>query len=114
MKKGILNKLLPHILALAVFLVVALIYCKPALVGKVVNQSDVTQWKGAIQTTAWSLSIMDQQFVQWHACFLFGLRFIQCHSVVYSWNSHVILANSHTIFFSGLYLFLFSLHRSKN
>lgn len=39
------KKLLPHILAIGIFLIVAVIYCKPALEGKVLNQSDVTQWK---------------------------------------------------------------------
>jgi len=35
----------PHLIAVAVFLIVAVIYCKPALEGKVLQQSDVTQWK---------------------------------------------------------------------
>lgn len=48
MKKGLFAKLLPHLIALVVFLVVAVLYCQPALEGKVVNQSDVTHWKGSI------------------------------------------------------------------
>lgn len=43
------KKILPHAIAIAIFLVVALIYCRPALEGKVLQQSDVTQWKGAFQ-----------------------------------------------------------------
>jgi hypothetical protein len=43
--------LLPHVIAVAVFLVVALIYCKPALEGKVLQQSDVTHWKGMAQNS---------------------------------------------------------------
>jgi hypothetical protein len=39
----------PHLIAVAVFLSVAVIYCKPALEGKVLQQSDVTQWKGMAQ-----------------------------------------------------------------
>jgi hypothetical protein len=49
MKKGLLSKLLPHIVAVIVFLLVAVLYCKPALQGLVVNQHDITQWKGSIQ-----------------------------------------------------------------
>lgn len=45
MKKGLLARLLPHIIAIVVFLLVALIYCKPALEGKVLQQHDLTQWK---------------------------------------------------------------------
>jgi hypothetical protein len=48
MKNGFLKKLLPHVAALAVFLIIALLYCKPALEGKVLNQSDITNWKGAV------------------------------------------------------------------
>ncbi|HZH66991.1 MAG TPA: hypothetical protein VEY10_19025, partial [Flavisolibacter sp.] len=48
MKKGLFAKLLPHLISLVVFLVVAALYCQPALEGKVVNQSDVTHWKGSI------------------------------------------------------------------
>ncbi len=48
MKKGMFQKLLPHLIAVGVFLIVAVLYCRPALEGKVVNQHDVTQWQGAI------------------------------------------------------------------
>jgi len=37
---------LPHVIAVAVFLIIAVIYCKPALEGKVLEQSDITNWKG--------------------------------------------------------------------
>jgi hypothetical protein len=40
------KKLLPHVFAIAIFLIVAVVYCKPALQGKVLQQSDITQWKG--------------------------------------------------------------------
>jgi hypothetical protein len=41
------KKLLPHIIAVASFLIIAVLYCKPALEDKVLQQSDITQWKGA-------------------------------------------------------------------
>jgi len=37
---------LPHIVAILIFLVLSVIYCKPALDGKVVEQHDVQQWHG--------------------------------------------------------------------
>ena len=39
------KKALPHIIAIGIFLVIALIYCHPALQGKVLQQQDITQWK---------------------------------------------------------------------
>jgi len=49
MKKFNWKVLLPHFIAVVVFIVVAVVYCKPALEGKVVQQHDVTQWKGMAQ-----------------------------------------------------------------
>ena len=49
MLKSIFKSALPHIIAVAIFAIVAIIYCKPALDGKVLQQSDITQWKGMAQ-----------------------------------------------------------------
>jgi hypothetical protein len=49
MKKFDWKKVIPHAIAIAVFLIVALIYCQPALQGKVVMQHDISHWKGAFQ-----------------------------------------------------------------
>jgi hypothetical protein len=45
------KSLLPHVIAVVVFAVVALIYCKPALEGKVLQQHDVTEWKAGAQNS---------------------------------------------------------------
>ena len=49
MKNFNFKKLLPHLIALAVFLIVSVIYCKPALEGKVVLQHDIQGWRGMSQ-----------------------------------------------------------------
>ena len=46
MLKSIFKSALPHLMAVAIFAVVAIIYCKPALEGKVLQQQDIVQWKG--------------------------------------------------------------------
>ncbi len=51
MKKIDWKKILPHAVAVVVFIVVAVIYCKPTLEGKVLQQTDVTQWKGMAQNS---------------------------------------------------------------
>lgn len=40
------QKLWPHAVAVSVFILISLVYCKPALEGKVLQQSDVMHWKG--------------------------------------------------------------------
>lgn len=45
------KKVLPHVIAVVIFLVVAVVYCKPTLEGKVLQQMDVTQWKGMAQNS---------------------------------------------------------------
>jgi hypothetical protein len=49
MNSSLLKKALPHIIAILVFLVVSIVYCKPALEGKVVNQHDMQGYKGMAQ-----------------------------------------------------------------
>lgn len=49
MKNLNFKKILPHLIAVAIFLIVAVIYCKPALQGKVVQQADVQGWRGMAQ-----------------------------------------------------------------
>ncbi len=49
MNVSLLKKALPHAIAVLVFLIVAVVYCRPVLDGKVVYQSDMLQWKGMAQ-----------------------------------------------------------------
>lgn len=44
-----LKQLVPHLIAISVFLVVALLYCKPVLEGKVLDAHDNQGWKGMAQ-----------------------------------------------------------------
>ena len=49
MNSTVWKKALPHVIAILVFLIVAVVYCRPALEGKVVFQSDMLQYKGMAQ-----------------------------------------------------------------
>jgi hypothetical protein len=49
MKKFEVKKILPHLIAIAIFLIISIVYCKPALEGKVVYQSDIQGWRGMSQ-----------------------------------------------------------------
>jgi len=46
-----LIRLLPHAIAVVVFLLVAMIYCKPVFEGKVLYQEDLLQWKAMAQNS---------------------------------------------------------------
>lgn len=51
MNNPLLKKLLPHAIAIIIFLVVAALFCKPALEGNVLNQHDTIGWKGMAQNS---------------------------------------------------------------
>lgn len=51
MKNFTWKNLLPHAIAVVVFVVVALVYCKPILRGKELRQSDVSLWKASAQNS---------------------------------------------------------------
>jgi len=49
MKNPLLKKALPHVIAIVIFLIVSIIFCKPVLEGNVLNQHDIMGWKGMAQ-----------------------------------------------------------------
>ncbi len=51
MKNSLLKKILPHLVAVIVFLVVSVLFCKPVLEGNVLNQHDNIGWKGMVQNS---------------------------------------------------------------
>jgi len=51
MQKKWLQPLLPHLIAGIVFLIIAVLYCKPVFEHKVLQQADVTQWKAMAQNS---------------------------------------------------------------
>ena len=49
MKNNLVKKILPHLVAVLIFLIVSVFFCKPVLEGNVLNQHDVKGWKGVAQ-----------------------------------------------------------------
>ena len=49
MKNTLLNKVLPHVIAVLCFLIISVLFCKPALEGNVLDQHDINGWKGIAQ-----------------------------------------------------------------
>lgn len=51
MKNSLLKKILPHFVAVVIFLLVSVLFCKPVLDGNVLNQHDTVGWKGMAQNS---------------------------------------------------------------
>jgi hypothetical protein len=49
MKSTWFKKAVPHLLAIVLFLLISIIYCQPAIQGKVLEQHDIVGWKGMAQ-----------------------------------------------------------------
>ncbi|RYG46033.1 MAG: hypothetical protein EOO01_16835, partial [Chitinophagaceae bacterium] len=49
MKNTFVQKAVPHVIAILIFLIVSVFFCKPVLEGNVLNQFDVLGWKGVAQ-----------------------------------------------------------------
>ena len=49
MKNELIKKILPHFIAILIFLIVAVIFCRPALQGNTLSQDDIVGWKGIAQ-----------------------------------------------------------------
>lgn len=98
MKNSWFKKLIPHGVAVLVFLVVALIYCKPVLEGKVVAQHDVTHWKGAIQQSVEYAKTHDGVYPLWTNSMFSGMPTFQ---IGYT-NNNKIPWIAHKIFSLGL------------
>jgi Bacterial membrane protein YfhO len=90
----LVKKILPHGIAVAVFLIVALIYCKPALEGKVLQQSDITQWQGAIQNSVVYSQSHDGKYPLWTNSMFGGMPTFQIGGIggnVVAGYAHMIL-----------------------
>lgn len=92
-----IKKLLPHFVAVIIFLVVAVIYCRPALEGKVLSQHDITQWKGAMQQS-FVFKETNAEFPLWTNSMFGGMPTFQ---IGYDGNNYLPYY-AHTIFTLGL------------
>lgn len=66
------KKIIPHVIAISVFLIVALVYCSPALEGKVLQQTDIVHWKGMAQD-AFNYKAVHGHFPLWNTHLFSGM-----------------------------------------
>jgi len=98
MKSSWFKKLIPHGVAVLIFLLVAFIYCKPVLEGKVVSQHDITHWKGSIQQSVEYAKTHNGVYPLWTNSMFSGMPTFQ---IGYSANNKIPWI-AHQIFSLGL------------
>ncbi len=96
MKKFNWKSLLPHVIAVAIFLLIAVIYCKPVLEGKVLQQTDITNWKGMAQNS-FEYKEKHGRFPLWNTHLFSGMPNYQV-----AMDSKGLLPDFNTIFTLGL------------
>jgi Bacterial membrane protein YfhO len=92
------KKLVPHGIAIVVFLLIAVIYCRPALEGKVLQQSDITWWQGAIQNSVVYSQSHDGKYPLWTNSMFAGMPTFQIGGI----GGNYIAGYTHTILTLGL------------
>ena len=98
MKSSWFKKLVPHGVAVLIFLIVSVIYCKPVLEGKVVAQTDISQWKGSVQQSIEYAKTHDGVYPLWTNSLFSGMPAFQ---IGYSANNKLPWI-AHQIFSLGL------------
>lgn len=72
MKNDLVKKILPHFIAILIFLAISVFFCRPALDGNVLNQHDVVGWKGVAQN-AFDYKAVHGHFPLWNSNVFSGM-----------------------------------------
>src|SRR5215469_7539569 len=72
MNSGLFKKLLPHLVAIIVFLVISVFFCKPILDGNVLKQFDTLNWK-AMAENAFEYKAKHGHFPLWNSNLFSGM-----------------------------------------
>lgn len=92
------KKLIPHIAAILIFLIVSYVYCKPAFEGMVLQQSDILHWKGMAHDGELYAAKHGQPPL-WNKTLFGGMPTFQ---IGYAANNHVPWFFANTFFTLGL------------
>ncbi len=90
MKQFEFKKWLPHIIAIAVFLIVSVFYCSPALDGKVLQQHDISEWKGAIHNSELYAANHNGKYPMWTNGLFAGMPAIQIGGLGSNYVSDIV------------------------
>ena len=98
MNSAFFKKLLPHIIAVVVFLVVAVVYCKPALQGRALQQLDAQGWKGMAQQS-FEFKEKHGHMPYWTNSMFSGMP---AYMIAYETPNRISIGYLHTLFTLGL------------
>ena len=87
------KKLLPYAVAIAVFIGISMLYCAPALDGKVLVQGDVNSWKGAAQE-ALNYKAETGNYTSWTNSMFGGMPTYQITSSLHSSKFRAIISDT--------------------
>ncbi len=90
MKQFEFKKWLPHFIAIAVFLIVSVFYCSPALDGKVLQQHDISEWKAAIHNSALYAANHNGKYPMWTNGLFAGMPAIQIGGLGSNYVSDIV------------------------
>ncbi len=79
------KKLVPHLIAVGIFLLISVIYCKPALEGMQVSQEDLIQWRGMAED-AFKYKERHGEFPQWNNGLFSGMP---GYNITFNANSYL-------------------------
>lgn len=89
---------IPHLVSIAILLLIAIVYTYPALTGQVIAQHDITQWKGMAQD-AFNYKAQHGNFPFWNKNLFSGMPNYQ---IAFDGKSTNFMINFHQIFTLGL------------
>ena len=72
MNSGLFKKLIPHLIAIIIFLLISVFFCKPVLDGNVLKQSDIIGWKSMAQN-AFEYKAKHGHFPLWNSNIFSGM-----------------------------------------
>jgi tetrahydromethanopterin S-methyltransferase subunit E len=96
MKNKLFAKALPHIIAILIFLIVSVLFCRPALEGNVLGQDDIVGWKGIAQN-AFDYKAAHGEFPLWNPNVFSGMP-----NFLIVMNGKSILPDLNAVFALGL------------
>jgi hypothetical protein len=98
MKKLNVRLFVPHLIAVVIFLIVAVLFCRPALEGKVLQQTDISQWQGSIRNSEEYAKTHNGRYPLWSNGPFSGMPAFQIGGV----GNNMIATAVHTVLTLGL------------